>query len=91
VSPAPVVFSAVPTLFGAGGELDLDANRALYKLVAGLVDGLFVAGTTGEFPALEDAERLALFELALAEAGPRSAPNASPRSRPTTYPPAPMS
>jgi 4-hydroxy-tetrahydrodipicolinate synthase len=70
VSPAPVVFSAVPTLFGVTGDLDLDANRALYKLVAGLVDGLFVAGTTGEFPALEDSERLALFELALAEAGP---------------------
>jgi 4-hydroxy-tetrahydrodipicolinate synthase len=70
VSPAPVVFSAVPTLFGPDGELDPDANRALYKLVAGLVDGLFVAGTTGEFPALEDAERLWLFELALAEAGP---------------------
>ena len=67
---APVVFSAVPTLFSPGGELDPDANRALYKLVAGLVDGLFVAGTTGEFPALEDAERLSLFELALAEAGP---------------------
>ena len=69
-SSAPVVFSAVPTLFGPGGELDPDANRALYKLVGGLVDGLFVAGTTGEFPALEDAERLSLFELALAEAGP---------------------
>ena len=27
-------------------------------------------GTTGEFPALDDAERLSLFELALAEAGP---------------------
>ena len=70
MSQAPVVFSAVPTLFTASGELDPDANRALYKLVAGLVDGLFVAGTTGEFPALEDAERLRLFELALAEAGP---------------------
>ena len=70
VSSVPVVFSAVPTLFGPGGELDPDANRALYKLVGGLVDGLFVAGTTGEFPALEDAERLALFELALAEAVP---------------------
>jgi 4-hydroxy-tetrahydrodipicolinate synthase len=70
VSLAPVVFSAVPTLFGPDGEVDHGANRALYKLVAGLVDGLFVAGTTGEFPALEDAERLGLFELALAEAGP---------------------
>ena len=53
-----VVYSAVPTLFSGDGELDRDANRALYKLVAGLVDGLFVAGTTGEFPALDDAERL---------------------------------
>src|SRR6202000_3419042 len=70
VSQAPVVLSAVPTLFTVDGELDLDATRGLYKLAAGLLDGLFVAGTTGEFPALEDAERLALFELALAEAGP---------------------
>jgi 4-hydroxy-tetrahydrodipicolinate synthase len=70
VSRAPVIFSAVPTLFGPDGEVDHGANRALYKLVTGLVDGLFVAGTTGEFPALEDTERLSLFELALAEAGP---------------------
>jgi 4-hydroxy-tetrahydrodipicolinate synthase len=70
VSPAPVVFSAVPTLFSSDGEIDLDGNRALYKHVGGLVDGLFVAGTTGEFPALDDAERLSLIELALAEVGP---------------------
>jgi 4-hydroxy-tetrahydrodipicolinate synthase len=70
VSSAAVIFSAVPTLFSDDGEVDRDANRALYKLVAGLVDGLFVAGTTGEFPALDDAERLSLFELALDEAGP---------------------
>jgi Dihydrodipicolinate synthetase family len=61
VTSAAVVFSAVPTLFGEDGQVDLDANRAQYKLVAGLVDGLFVAGTTGEFPALDDAERLSLF------------------------------
>ena len=70
MSSAAVVFAAVPTLFSSDGELDRDANRALYKFVAGLVDGLFVAGTTGEFPALDDAERLSLFELALDEAGP---------------------
>ena len=70
MSPACAVLSAVPTLFGSDGEVDLDANRALYKHVAGLVDGLFVAGTTGEFPALDDAERLALIEAALDEAGP---------------------
>jgi len=70
VRPGTVVFSAVPTLFGSDGELDLDANRSLHKLLAGLLDGLFVTGTTGEFPALDDAERLSLAELALAEAGP---------------------
>jgi 4-hydroxy-tetrahydrodipicolinate synthase len=70
VSPAPVVLSAVPTLFDDAGELDSGANRALYKLAGSLLDGLFVAGTTGEFPALDDAERLSLFEMALAEAGP---------------------
>ena len=70
MSPAPVIFSAVPTLFSSDGEVDAGANRTLYKFVAGLLDGLLVAGTTGEFPALDDAERLALIELALAEAGP---------------------
>jgi 4-hydroxy-tetrahydrodipicolinate synthase len=70
VSPAAVVFSAVPTLFSSDGEVDTGANRALYKHLAGLLDGLFVAGTTGAFPALDDAERLSLIELALAEAGP---------------------
>jgi 4-hydroxy-tetrahydrodipicolinate synthase len=65
-----VVFSAVPTLFGRDGELDVSANRALYAFIAAQLDGLFVAGTSGEFPALDDSERLSLFELALAEAGP---------------------
>ena len=70
MSSAPVVYCAVPTLFGGDGELDRDANLALYKHLLGLLDGLMVAGTTGEFPALDDDERLALIELALAEAGP---------------------
>jgi 4-hydroxy-tetrahydrodipicolinate synthase len=70
VNPAPVIFSAVPTLFSSDGEVDLDANRSLYKLAGGLLDGLLIAGTTGEFPALDEGERLSLIELALAEAGP---------------------
>jgi 4-hydroxy-tetrahydrodipicolinate synthase len=65
-----LVFSAVPTLFTSDGSVDLAANRTLYKHVAGLLDGLLVAGTTGEFPALDDGERLSLIELGLAEAGP---------------------
>jgi dihydrodipicolinate synthase/N-acetylneuraminate lyase len=36
VSPAPVVFSAVPTLFSSDGEVDRGANRALYKHIADL-------------------------------------------------------
>ncbi|HLI40820.1 MAG TPA: dihydrodipicolinate synthase family protein [Streptosporangiaceae bacterium] len=64
------VLSAIPTLFRDDGEFDLDGNRALHKFVAGIVDGLFVAGTTGEFPALDDSERLSLVELALGVAGP---------------------
>jgi 4-hydroxy-tetrahydrodipicolinate synthase len=67
---AAAVFSAAPTLFGGDGEVDLPANRALYAFLAGHLDGLFVAGTSGEFPSLDDGERLSLFELALAEAGP---------------------
>ena len=43
MSPAAVVFSAVPTLFSSDGEVDTGANRALYKHLAGLLDGLFVA------------------------------------------------
>jgi 4-hydroxy-tetrahydrodipicolinate synthase len=70
LSSAAVVFSAVPTLFSSDGEVDLGANRTLHKFLAGLLDGLLVAGTTGEFPALDDDERLALIELALSEAGP---------------------
>lgn len=64
------LISAVTTPFTSSGELDLPAARRLFALLAGTTGNLFVAGTTGEFPALADAERLALFEAALAEAGP---------------------
>lgn len=64
------VLAATPTLFTPTGELDEAANAALFEHLAGLVDGVFVAGTTGEFPALHRAERLRLAELALATFGP---------------------
>ncbi len=64
------VITAAPTPFTASGELDLPAARRLYGLIAGTTGTIFVAGTTGEFPALSDSERLALFEAALEEAGP---------------------
>jgi 4-hydroxy-tetrahydrodipicolinate synthase len=64
------VIAAVPTLFGTDGSVDLAANRKLYGHVSGLLDGLLVAGTTGEFPSLSDDERLALVAAALETAGP---------------------
>lgn len=64
------IFAAVPTPFTAAGDLDLPAARRVFTLAAEHLDGLFVAGTTGEFAALDDAERLALIELGLEVAGP---------------------
>jgi 4-hydroxy-tetrahydrodipicolinate synthase len=67
---ADTVLSAAPTPFTADGALDAATARRVFKLVAGTVDGLFVTGTTGEFPALDDDERLELIEIALEAAGP---------------------
>jgi 4-hydroxy-tetrahydrodipicolinate synthase len=64
------VLAAVPTLFCTDGSVDLAANRALYAHVSRLLDGLLVAGTTGEFPSLSDDERLSLVAAALEVAGP---------------------
>lgn len=65
-----VALAAVPTPFMADGELDIPIAKEVLALAGRTVGGAFVAGTTGEFPALDDAERLTLFELALAEIGP---------------------
>jgi 4-hydroxy-tetrahydrodipicolinate synthase len=64
------VFSAISTPFEAGGDVDLEAFGAHVAWLrdAGL-DGVFVAGTTGEGVLLDEREVLALFERALAEAG----------------------
>jgi 4-hydroxy-tetrahydrodipicolinate synthase len=64
------VIAAVPTLFGSDGAVDLAANRAMYAHVSSLLDGVLVAGTTGEFPSLSDDERLSLVAAALETAGP---------------------
>jgi 4-hydroxy-tetrahydrodipicolinate synthase len=71
VPDPPLVISATPTPFEADGSLDLDGLRRLFQHLADSdVDGLFVAGTTGEFPALDDDERLAVIRCALTAAGP---------------------
>jgi 4-hydroxy-tetrahydrodipicolinate synthase len=59
------VLVALPTIFTPDGDLDLDGATAVAALVAASrADGAFVAGTTGEFPALEASERIALFSAA---------------------------
>ncbi|GAB3144693.1 hypothetical protein GCM10027258_33900 [Amycolatopsis stemonae] len=68
--PRVEVLSATPTLFREDGELDTHGNTALLTWLRDRVDGVFVAGTTGEFPALERGERRTLAELALAAFGP---------------------
>lgn len=56
------VISAVPTPFDAQGRLDVSAAAEMARrLAAGSLDGAFVAGTTGEFPALSADERIELF------------------------------
>ncbi|KAA9151218.1 dihydrodipicolinate synthase family protein [Amycolatopsis acidicola] len=60
------VVAAVPTPFRADGDVDFAAARAGFGYVASIVDGLFVAGAEGEFPALSADERIGLFEVALA-------------------------
>jgi 4-hydroxy-tetrahydrodipicolinate synthase len=64
------VLAAVPTFFDADGELDRETTVAHHAALAGRVDGVFVSGTTGEFPALDRAERRTLAELALDAHGP---------------------
>jgi 4-hydroxy-tetrahydrodipicolinate synthase len=63
--------SAVPVPFTTDGDLDTAGLQPLYRSLddAG-VDGVFTAGTTGEFTALDDAERETVLTEALAVFGP---------------------
>lgn len=72
MTPArPVVISAVPTPFDDRERLAQDAFRALLARLDDVgIDAVFVAGTTGEFTALDDSERLETFRLAIAQFGP---------------------
>jgi dihydrodipicolinate synthase/N-acetylneuraminate lyase len=71
VTRPPRIISATPTPFHPDGALDLvGVDRLFQHLAESEVDALFVAGTTGEFPALADAERVAVIQAAVAAAGP---------------------
>lgn len=70
VAPLGRILTAMVTPFSADGSLDLAAARALARhLVLQGNEGLVLAGTTGEAPTLDDAEKLALFEAVLEEVG----------------------
>ena len=58
------IISAVPVPFAADGLVDLATYDAALAALAPHVDGAFVAGTVGEFPALDDDERVELFRRA---------------------------
>jgi 4-hydroxy-tetrahydrodipicolinate synthase len=63
------IITAMVTPFDAEGRVDEEAFVALlHHLLQNGSDGVVVAGTTGEGATLDDAEKLRLFELAVAEA-----------------------
>ena len=67
----PLVITATPTPFLPNGAMDFPSARRLFEMLAATkIDAWFVAGTTGEFPALDDDERVALFRLAVEIGGP---------------------
>ncbi|MCW5953261.1 MAG: dihydrodipicolinate synthase family protein, partial [Propionibacteriaceae bacterium] len=69
--PSPEVLSALTTPFAGTGEIDYAAFEANLRRLEPLVDGVFVAGTTGEYLALELQERARLAATCLEVFGPR--------------------
>jgi 4-hydroxy-tetrahydrodipicolinate synthase len=64
------ILTAMVTPFDSDGALREDAIRRLARhLVEHGSDGLVVAGTTGEAPTLDDAEKLRLMEIVVDEVG----------------------
>src|SRR5215831_7661920 len=67
---------AVPlvTAFRGDEELHLDATAELadYVVAKGYCDSLILTGTTGEFYALEDEERIAIWNAVLGAVGKRA-------------------
>ncbi len=63
---SPQLITAIPTPFHDDGSLNLEATKAMIQRVrdAG-VDSIFAAGTTGEFAAMSDEERLRVLDVSL--------------------------
>jgi len=67
------VLTAIATPFSEDGAVDFDSfQRLAAYLVDNGSDGLVVAGTTGESPTLDDAERLDLVRAAIDAVGDRA-------------------
>ena len=71
VALKPEILSAVTTAFTDAGELDPSAFEANLERLEALSDGVFVAGTTGEFRALSPQEHSELVKVALGVFGPQ--------------------
>lgn len=67
----PEVLTALTTPFSANGDLDAPALTTLLQRLKPLVDGVFVAGTTAEFPALSESEHEIVVGAALDVFGPQ--------------------
>jgi len=65
------IITACPVPFTESGEVDASAYTAAMEAIHPHVHGALIAGTTGEFPALEDDERIELFRLAVQVLGPK--------------------
>ena len=64
------ILTAMVTPFGADGGLAEDASAELMRhLLEHGSDGLVLAGTTGEGPTMSDDEKVALWEIGVAESG----------------------
>lgn len=65
------IVTAIPTSFHADGTLDEAGSRAIFRYVAESGnEGAFILGTTGEFPAIDDAEFESLVRAAIEELAP---------------------
>lgn len=64
----PEIIVAAPIAFDRDGALNLENTRTVFRRIAGSgVDGVLVAGTTGEFVALSETERGEILQIAVEE------------------------
>ena len=66
MSAPTTLLSAVPVPFAANGDLDVKGQETLLRHLKDTgIGGVFIAGTTGEFTALDDDERAVVLSVAL--------------------------